>query len=120
MAQKVDVRFIDDLDGSDAVGTVKFSFQGLHDTKPKFYKIDLNADNGQAITESFADWIAAAQRDTDPEPAKRGHKSAGQSAVRTDREQAQAIREWARRQGHTVGDRGRVPKSILDAFNAAH
>jgi len=32
----------------------------------------------------------------------------------------QAIRDWARRNGHQVSDRGRIAASVVDAFEAAH
>jgi hypothetical protein len=28
------------------------------------------------------------------------------------------VREWAREHGHTVSDRGRIPRHILEAFTA--
>jgi hypothetical protein len=37
-----------------------------------------------------------------------------------DREQAGAIREWARRNGHQVSDRGRIPSSVVEAYESAH
>ena len=36
------------------------------------------------------------------------------------RDQVQAVRDWARQNGYTVSARGRIPKSIQDAFAAAH
>jgi len=36
-----------------------------------------------------------------------------------DREQSAAIREWARRNGHNVSTRGRIPADVIDAFHAA-
>jgi hypothetical protein len=30
-----------------------------------------------------------------------------------------AVREWARANGYTVGDRGRIPAPVLEAFRAA-
>ena len=36
------------------------------------------------------------------------------------REQAGAIREWARKNGHEVSDRGRIPAAVVEAFEAAH
>ena len=30
------------------------------------------------------------------------------------------VREWASQNGHQVSDRGRVPASILEAYDAAH
>jgi len=37
-----------------------------------------------------------------------------------DREQTKAIREWARKNGHEVSDRGRIAAPIMEAFEAAH
>jgi hypothetical protein len=39
---------------------------------------------------------------------------------RSDREQTQAIREWARKNGHKVGDKGRIPAQVLEAYNSKH
>jgi hypothetical protein len=36
-----------------------------------------------------------------------------------NREETAAIREWAREHGHQVSDRGRIPKSIIEAYQAA-
>jgi hypothetical protein len=36
-----------------------------------------------------------------------------------DREQSSAIRDWARRNGHKVSTRGRIPAEIIEAFHAA-
>ncbi|HSU09851.1 MAG TPA: histone-like nucleoid-structuring protein Lsr2 [Pseudonocardia sp.] len=36
-----------------------------------------------------------------------------------NREETHAIREWARQHGHQVSDRGRIPKSVIEAYQAA-
>ncbi|MCV7172592.1 Lsr2 family protein, partial [Mycobacterium manitobense] len=48
-------------------------------------------------------------------------RSAGASRGRgaIDREQSAAIRDWARRNGHNVSTRGRIPADVIDAFHAA-
>ena len=43
MAQKVQTLFVDDIDGSDADGTIRFGLDGTD------YEIDLNAENAQAL-----------------------------------------------------------------------
>ena len=43
----------------------------------------------------------------------------GQRRGSIDREQSAAIREWARRSGHKVSTRGRIPAEIIEAFHAA-
>lgn len=37
-----------------------------------------------------------------------------------DREQNRAIRNWARGQGMTVNDRGRIPREVTEAYHRAH
>ena len=34
-----------------------------------------------------------------------------------DREQNQAIRDWARKRGMKVSDRGRIPAEVLEAYH---
>ena len=48
MAQQATVRFIDDLDGSDASGTFDFSLDGLQ------YQIDLSAENAAKLRDALA------------------------------------------------------------------
>ena len=43
MAQKIQTLFIDDLDGSEAAGTVRFGLDGAE------YKIDLNTGHAEAL-----------------------------------------------------------------------
>ena len=43
----------------------------------------------------------------------------GRGRAAIDREQSAAIREWARRNGHSVSTRGRIPADVIDAFHAA-
>jgi len=46
--------------------------------------------------------------------------SSGPRPQPLDREQTAAIRAWARQNGHQVSDRGRISKTVVDAFQAAH
>src|SRR3954447_1912759 len=56
MAQQVNVKFVDDLDGSDAAGTVSFALDG------RAYEIDLSEDNAARLRDSLAAFIAAARK----------------------------------------------------------
>src|SRR3954447_4127167 len=56
MAQQVNVKFVDDLDGSDAAGTVSFGLDG------RSYEIDLSDDNAARLRDSLAAFIAAARK----------------------------------------------------------
>jgi nucleoid-associated protein Lsr2 len=117
MAQIREIRLVDDLDGSEAVETVLFGIDGRQ------LEIDLNADHAKALRENLADFVEKARKagkGQDVAPAGRARRTAGGSPVRADREQTQAIREWARQNGHTVSDRGRIPAVVLREFEAAH
>ena len=121
MAQQVNVKFVDDLDGSDAAGTVSFAIDG------RAYEIDLSEDNAARLRESLASFVAAARKSGGSAAAgRRAPKtpkmtaSSGRRPQPLDREQTAAIRAWARQNGHQVSDRGRISKTVVDAFQAAH
>jgi hypothetical protein len=48
----------------------------------------------------------------------RGHRVV--RAASSDKARLNAIREWARHNGYTVADRGRIPTHIEAAYNAKH
>jgi hypothetical protein len=112
MAQKHIVQLIDDLDGGPAVETVAFALDGAQ------YEIDLTAKNASKLRDSLALYVASARR------ARGGSRTAaaagrrGPRPARADREQSHAMREWARKNGHKVGDKGRIPQHIVEAYNA--
>lgn len=116
MAQKVDVRFVDDLDGSEASGTVSFALDG------RAYEIDLSDDNAARLRDSLASFVAAARRTG----ARRGRgqrsstSEAPAAPARPSREATAAIRTWARENGHEVSERGRIPKAVVEAYQSAH
>lgn len=114
MARKQITQYIDDLDGAvleEGEGTtIRFSLQG------RSYDIDLSEPNAQKLRDALAPFIevatpVSAVAKSDRSRAKRGvdHK--------TD---LAAIRAWANDNGYTVSDRGRVPTTVLEAYNAAH
>jgi hypothetical protein len=108
MAKHVEVQFVDDMDGSPAdYKGYEFSLDG------KFYKIDLSKENVIRLEEAMDPFVVAATR------VSRAQATAKKSAARPsqDREQNQAIRDWARRNGHQVADRGRIPASVVDAYH---
>lgn len=116
MAQLREVRLVDDRDGSDAEESIYFSYRGKH------FEIDVNAKHAQAFDESMEEWIEFARQTRELWSTKRAKKPAS-TAVKpavVDREQSLAIRAWARSQGISVKDRGRVPAKVLEAFHAAH
>ena len=113
MAKKVTVTLVDDFDGEGpADETVEFSIDGVS------YEIDLTARNPKKIREDLKQWIDAGRR---VGGRRRGRPGAapGRGRASIDREQSAAIREWARRNGHKVSTRGRIPAEIIEAFHAA-
>jgi hypothetical protein len=49
----VNVKFVDDLDGSDAAGTVSFAIDG------RAYEIDLSEDNAARLRNSLASFVGS-------------------------------------------------------------
>jgi hypothetical protein len=122
MAQKVLVQFVDDLDGSvsDDVSTVTFALDGVS------YEIDLREANANKLRDSLEDYVASARRvggrikrSTTPAAPVAASAPAKASDARS-KEQTKAIREWARKNGHDLADRGRIPANVIEAFEAAH
>jgi len=109
VAQKIQTLFIDDLDGSEAEGTVRFGLDGAG------YEIDLNAEHAQALRETLARYVQAARRSRDGarRPARSGRKASADGLNTTE------VREWAKAQGIEVKDRGRVPAELVVKFKAA-
>ncbi len=111
MAKKVTVTLIDDFDGSGAADeTVEFGLDGVA------YEIDLSSKNAAKLRNDLKHWVAAGRR---VGGKRRGRGGAGRGRGSIDREQSAAIREWARRNGHNVSTRGRIPAEVIDAFHAA-
>jgi hypothetical protein len=112
VAQVREVRLIDDLDGKDADETIEFGFEG------RSYAIDLSAENASKLRDILADYVGAARRISGRR--SRGGATAAPKRASIDREQNQAIREWARKRDLKVSDRGRIPASVLEAYHKEH
>lgn len=114
MAQKTVVLLEDDLDGGPADQTVRFTLDGVH------YEIDLSATNASKLRDVFHPHAIAGRRVrvAGPRPSIIPDRRATNGSARTDREQLAAIRAWARGRGLPVKDRGRIPRDIVDRYNA--
>jgi hypothetical protein len=111
MAQMVTRTFVDDIDGSEAERTFTFAVDGVS------YDIDLSSANIAEFKSAIGGFIESARKVGKASTSKRG--PAAHPGV-SSREQTRAVREWARQNGHTLSDRGRIPTEVLTAFNAAH
>lgn len=113
MARKIIYQLVDDIDSTSlAEGegeTVQFALDGTD------YEIDLSDENAKKLRDALTDYVSAART-----VAKaRKTKSTGTAANRPKRDLA-AIRAWARAEGHKISDRGRIPGSIIEDFEAAN
>lgn len=115
MARKIVHQLIDDIDGTvidiGAGETILFSLDGVA------YEVDLTEPNASALRDAFAPYIAAARpvsnRRAASASADRGRRRSGQRDYSD-------IRSWAKTNGYQVSERGRVPASVLEAYEAAH
>ncbi len=110
MAQRVSVLLVDDVDGKPADETVTFGLDGVT------YEIDLSSSNAAKLRDSLAPWLGHARRSG-------GRRSTGRTAARSGggkRRNLSDIREWARKNGYTVSDRGRISSEVQEAYDKAH
>lgn len=108
MAKETIIRITDDIDGSEAVETIRFGFRGVD------YNIDLNAKNVAAMEKSLEKWIQHGQR---AEPG--GARPRQRRTTVKNKDETAAIREWAKANGYKVSDRGRIPAEVREAYNAS-
>ena len=113
MAQKLLVRYVDDIDGTEAdtIETVQFAVDGVS------YEIDLSETNSTLLRNSLAGFIAHARRIGGRTRRGQAAAAAGEGRSRADTE---AIRAWARANGHQIAARGRIPARVIDAYTAAN
>ncbi|MFK3984439.1 Lsr2 family protein [Micromonospora sp. NPDC050397] len=113
MAKKVITVLTDDLDGGEADRTVEFALDGLN------FTIDLSEANAGTLRKALDPYIVAGTRvgRGGIESRRPTRRSAGAAPTRTDRDQNKAIREWASKNGYEVSERGRIPASVVEAYN---
>jgi hypothetical protein len=109
MAQKVQTFLIDDVDGSDAEGTVLFGLDGAQ------YEIDLSAGHAKELRAALARYIDAGRRVAGParRAGQNGRKAPASRISNTE------VRTWAKTQGLEVKERGRVSADVLARYRAA-
>jgi hypothetical protein len=110
---------------TDAPGTesVSFAYDGYT------YGIDLCADHAEEFHDTIQSLVGLA---TEREPLggrsrqPRSSKAAvtpptpgGTGPARRDKEQLQAIRDWANSHGYSVSNRGRIPGEVEAAYQAS-
>ena len=107
MAQRIQTLFIDDIDGGEADGTVRFGLDGAD------YEIDLSGEHSDELRGALGKYIEHSRK-----VAGAGRRSprgrGGAHAVDTAK-----VREWAKGNGYEIKDRGRVPADLLAKYQAA-
>jgi hypothetical protein len=109
MAQKIQTLFIDDLDGGEAEGTVRFGLDGTD------YEIDLSAAHAKALRKAAEKYIRVGRKVTQARRPSRGNSRRATNGYPSPTD----VREWAKSQGIEVKDRGRVPSELVVKFQAA-
>jgi uncharacterized protein involved in copper resistance len=106
MAQRVSVELEDDLDGGPADETLRFGIGGSE------YEIDLSKKNASKFRRQIAPYIEHARK------AGRGQRRRPARAA-SSRERSGDIRAWAKGHGIAVSERGRIPASVVQQYQAA-
>jgi hypothetical protein len=106
MAQRVTVALEDDLDGGPAEQTVRFAFGGTD------YEIDLSGKNATAFQEQLAPFLEHARKSGRGQDRRPGRTAAS-------RQRSGDIRAWAKDHGIVVSERGRIPASVVQQYQAA-
>jgi hypothetical protein len=109
MAQKIQTLFVDDIDGSDAEGTIRFGLDGTD------YEIDLSTAHATDLRQALAKFIEAGRKapGSARRPARTGRKATAASVDTT------VVRAWAKNQGIDIKDRGRVPADVVIKYREA-
>ena len=112
MAQKIQTLFIDDIDGGEAEGTVRFALDGAE------YEIDLSAQHSEELRSALGRYVSHARK-VGGVPRRVGRAAgravkAGSGALNTTE-----VRNWARENGYDIKDRGRVPADLVAKYQAA-
>jgi hypothetical protein len=108
LAQQTIVRITDDIDKTEATETIRFSVGSEN------YEIDLNENHARKFRDDIGYFVSY---------ARAVHANGiGRPRPRTARARRrnEDIRAWARKQGHVVGERGRIPVDVIAHYDATH
>lgn len=114
VAQRVITQLVDDVDGTELTEgdgeTINIALDGAS------YVLDLSSKNASRLRKDFGKWLDHARK---APGSTRGRRSGG-GTTRRDPEQTKKIRQWAQDNGHQVSERGRIPATVVEAYEAAH
>jgi hypothetical protein len=117
MASTTIVHLIDDIDGSQAERSVEFGLDGVS------YTIDLSAAHIAELQTILGPYIAAARRVDRGRVERviltRTPRGTAAEASRASKDRNAEIRAWAADNGQPLAGRGRIPRSVEDAYRKA-
>jgi hypothetical protein len=120
MAQKVQVLLVCDLHDGEVEGTETIAF-GLDGSS---YEIDVCDAHAGQLRDAYAPFVGAGRRAgrgaVAPAQRRGGRGAARSSGGAGDKQRVSEIRDWARKNGHQVNERGRIAATVLQAYEAAH
>jgi hypothetical protein len=106
MAKRVITTLEDDLDGTEASETIRFSIDGAE------YEIDLNEANAHELRQAINKYTSVARRAAG-RPRSATRPVPGGSDTK-------AARAWAVANGIPVSARGRIHSEVMERYAAAH
>ncbi|MFG3403714.1 Lsr2 family protein [Streptomyces sp. NPDC048142] len=96
-----------DLSGKPDAATVTF---GLGDT---WYEVDLTPEEQKGLEDALKSYLKVSRKAGKAAPKKR-------VVPETTPDERDKIREWAKKEGYDFADRGRIPKTVMKAYDEAH
>lgn len=113
MVQRVRTSYISDLSGQelaeDQVVHLSFGWEGTP------YEIDLSAQEADELRATMQPYLKHAR----PLSRRRPYARSGQQGSGRTPAELATIRAWARDNGFTVADTGRVARAVIDAYDRA-
>ena len=114
MTPSVTAMVIDDIGQLEASETVRFGVDG------SAYEIALSARQASELRSMAGRYISVARRVRQARsPARQQHQPRPRARVQTDPEQSRRIRSWAMERGLLASPRGRIPRHVVDEYEAA-
>jgi hypothetical protein len=108
MAQKIQTLFIDDIDGGEAAGTVRFGLDGTE------YEIDLSTKHDEELRSALKTYVAHARK-----TSASSRRPVGRGGRKPSTLDTVAVRTWARENNYDIKDRGRVPADLVAKYREA-